>query len=70
MNLKMLASSMSLFQALTIIAFLYNQAVWIIEDHENRVGMTVSISWLAYDYMNALFHASSASLLSFYLSRK
>lgn len=55
------------FQVVTMVAYLYNQSVWIINDHEDAVGMTPSLTWLLYDYANSIFHLFAASLVTHYI---
>lgn len=64
-----LGMCMSILQAATLLAFLYNQSIWLIDNHEDSVGVVASISWLAYDYANTLFHIVAAASLRSYLSR-
>ena len=51
------------FQIATIITFGVVQWEWIANDHGLVVGSWSAIGWLAYDYLNKLFHLSGALLL-------
>lgn len=53
--------ALCVYQILTMLSFLYNQSVWLMDSHESAIGITASVSWLAYDYLNTLFHIAAAS---------
>ena len=55
------------FQIGTMIAFMTNQSIWIINNHEDAVGVMPSMAWLAYDYLNSIFHLSAGLLMTNYI---
>ena len=60
----------SIFQILTIVFFLSNQANWIIATNDLNPDMNIRFSWLAYDYFNKIFHILAACLLNILLKLK
>lgn len=68
--LQHLLYSMCLFQLLSMVTFTVNQIGWVINEHESVVGFEAQIGWLAYDYLNKLFHLSTAAVLHYYLKYK
>lgn len=55
------------FQWMTIVFFVINQTLWVIEHHDELVGSVSSVAWLLYDYLNLLFHFSCGVILYYYL---
>jgi len=65
--IKVMIAATSSLQIIAIVSFLYNQSIWLVGDYEEVVGSYVSMSWLAYDYLNSLFHIATASTMRLYL---
>jgi uncharacterized membrane protein YjdF len=61
--LQMLIFIVCFFQIATIITFAVVQWDWVANDHGLIVGSWSAIGWIAYDYLNKLFHLSGALLL-------
>ena len=55
------------FQAATIISFTVNQTVWVLGDFESAIGTAPALAWLAYDYLNKLFHLTTAMMAYYFL---
>jgi hypothetical protein len=68
--LRQLLVTLCCLQLLVMFAFAYNQMGWIINEHESIVGQDAQIGWLAYDYLNKLFHLITALTLRYYLDFK
>lgn len=58
------------WQVVVILFFLYNQTVWVFQEHDRLVGTVDSVLWLMYDYANKFFHLSSGLILYYYLHDK
>ena len=55
------------FQISTIVTFMIVQAGWVLKSHDDLVGMSAQMGWLAYDYQNKLFHLFTALLMGHWL---
>lgn len=58
------------FQISTIVTFMIVQAGWVLKNHDELVGMSAQLGWLAYDYQNKLFHLFAALLMGHWLKCK
>ena len=58
------------FQWMTIVFFVFNQTLWVVDQHDELVGSVSSVAWLLYDYLNLLFHLSCGVILYYYLERR
>lgn len=61
-------SLLCLFQIAAILSFVFNQAIWVAEQHGTVIGVTSSMGWLAYDYSNTLFHLTVGVTINYYLT--
>ena len=68
--LKVLIIMATGWQVAVILFFMYNQTVWVLQEHSRLVGTTDSVLWLMYDYANKFFHLSSGLILYYYLRDK
>lgn len=55
------------FQLMTIVFFVFNQTLWVVDQHDELVGSVSTVAWLLYDYLNLLFHLSCGVILYYYL---
>lgn len=55
------------FQWMTIVFFVFNQTLWVVDQHDELVGSVSSVAWLLYDYLNLLFHLSCGVMLYYHL---
>lgn len=51
------------FQFATMITFIVVQTGWVLQSHDELVGTSAQLGWLAYDYLNKLFHLTAAVAL-------
>lgn len=58
------------FQISTIASFMIVQAGWVLKSHDELVGMSSQLGWLAYDYQNKLFHLFAALLMGHWIKCK
>lgn len=58
------------FQISTIATFIVVQSGWVFGGHDELVGMSAQLGWLAYDYQNKLFHICAAVLLGHWMKCK
>lgn len=56
-----------LFQTFAVVAYLYNQSMWLLDNRQVAIGLVTSPAWLAYDYFNGIFHLTAASLSTHYI---